>query len=60
MWCSPSFQFDPPADRAPSRRFDLGDIESAFVLTDVLSRDEAARMVATTELTLTLAPDPDP
>ena len=44
MWCSPSFRFDPPADRAPSRRFDLGSIESAFVMTDVLSRDEAARM----------------
>ena len=53
MWCSPSFRFDPPADRAPSRRFDLGDIESAFVMTDVLSRDEAARMVTTTERTRT-------
>ena len=55
MWCSPSFRFDPPADRAPSRRFDLGGIESAFVVTDVLSRDEAARMVTTVaERTLTL------
>ena len=53
MWCSPSFRFDPPADRAPSRRFDLGSIESAFVMTDVLSRDEAARMVTTTERTRT-------
>ena len=49
MWCAPSFRFDPPADRTPSRRFDLGSIESAFVMTDVLSRAEAARMVTTTE-----------
>ena len=49
MWCAPSFRFDPPADRTPSRRFDLGGIESAFVVTDVLSSAEAARMVTTTE-----------
>lgn len=49
MWCAPSFRFDPPADRTPSRRFDLGGIESAFVVTDVLSSAEAARMVATAE-----------
>ena len=54
MWCSPSFRFDPPADRAPSRRFDLGNIESAFVIKDVLSRGEAARMVTTTKRTPTL------
>ena len=52
MWCAPSFRLDSPSKVQVERlNFGTGElaIDSAFVLSDVLSRDEAARMVATAD-----------
>ena len=47
MWCAPSFNLDPTGPECS--RTDLDGVDGAFVLRDVLSRAEAARMVATAE-----------
>tara|TARA_B110001452_G_C15193324_1_gene414264 strand:+ start:67 stop:1101 length:1035 start_codon:yes stop_codon:yes gene_type:complete len=47
LWCAPSFQLDPTGPTC-SRR-DVEGVDGAFVLSDVLSRDEAARLVAMAE-----------
>ena len=44
MWCAPWFQLD--ADGPESSRQDIGSIDSAFVLNDIISKAEAARIVA--------------
>lgn len=47
MWCAPSFSLD---EHAPdTSRLDFVGVPGAFLLKDVLSREEASRMVAMTE-----------
>lgn len=48
MWCCPTFQLD--AEGPECKRRDIDGADGAFVLSGVLSRDEAARMVAMAEL----------
>lgn len=47
MWCAPSFSLDPKAP--DTQRLDFVGVDGAFLLKDVLSRSEAARMLAMTE-----------
>ena len=48
MWCAPAFELD--ANGPECSREDVDGVEGAFLLSDVLSREEAARMVEMAEL----------
>ena len=49
MWCAPSFNLDASSSTKCSRE-DVEGVDGAFVLHDVLSREEAAQMIEMSEL----------